>query len=48
MDKKILTMRFSNKNNPDLPPSFSLSVKKTRAVLSINGKEIKEEFNWDI
>jgi phosphoribosyl 1,2-cyclic phosphodiesterase len=48
MKKRILTMHFSNKNNPDLPSSFSLSVKKTKAVLSISGKEIKSEFNWDI
>jgi hypothetical protein len=48
MEKRILTMHFSNKNNSDLPGSFSLSVKKTRAVLSISGKEIKSEFNWDI
>jgi hypothetical protein len=48
MKKRILTMHFSNKNNSDLPGSFSLSVKKTRAVLSISGKEIKSEFNWDI
>ena len=48
MKKSILLMHFSNKNNPELPGSFSLSVKKTRAVLSISGKEIKSEFNWDI
>jgi hypothetical protein len=48
MKKRILTMHFSNKNNPDLPASFSLSANKTRAVLAINGKEIKSEFNWDI
>ena len=48
MEKHILTMQFSNKNNPDLPSSFSFSVKETRAVLSISGKEIKSEFNWDI
>ena len=48
MKKRILTMQFSNKNNQDLPSSFSLSVKEARAVLSINGKEIKSEFNWDI
>jgi len=48
MKKRILTMHFSNKNNPDLPASFSLSVKETGAVLSISGKEIKSEFNWDI
>src|SRR4029077_12100720 len=48
MKKRILAMHFSNKNNPDLPSSFSLSANKTRAVLAINGKEIKSEFNWDI
>jgi hypothetical protein len=48
MEKRVLTMRFSNKNNPDLPASFSLSVKKTKAVLSIGGKEITSEFDWDI
>src|SRR5262245_13542208 len=48
MKKEILTMHFSNKNNPDLPASFSLSVKNSKAVLSIGGKEIKSEFNWDI
>ena|SRR5215211_932863 len=49
MEKRILTMHFSNKNNPDLPASFSLSVKKTRAVLFISGKKISDEkFNWDI
>jgi hypothetical protein len=49
MEKRVLTMHFSNKNNPDLPASFSLSVKKTRAVLSISGKKISDEkFDWDI
>ena len=49
MEKRVLTMHFSNKNNPDLPASFSLSVKKARAVLSISGKKISDEkFNWDI
>jgi len=48
MKESILLMHFSNKNNPELPGSFSLSVKKTRAVLSISGKEIKSEFDWDI
>ena len=48
MEKRVLTLQFSNKNNPDLPGSFSLSVKETRAVLSISGEEIKSEFNWDI
>ena len=48
MEKRILIMHFSNKNDPNLPASFSLSANKTRAVLSISGKEIKSEFNWDI
>ena len=48
MKKRILIMRFSNKNDPDLPASFSLSANKKRAVLSIGGKEIKSEFDWDI
>jgi len=48
MKKRILTMHFSNKDNPDLPASFSLHARKTRAVLAISGKEIKSEFNWDI
>lgn len=48
MKKKILIMHFSNNGTPDLPGSFSLSVKQRRAVLSIGGKEIKSEFDWDI
>jgi hypothetical protein len=48
MKKRILVMQFSNKNDPDLPASFSLSANKTRGILSINGKKIKSEFNWDI
>jgi hypothetical protein len=48
MEKKILTMHFSNKKDPDLPASFSFSVKNTKAVLSISGKEIKSKFNWDM
>ena len=46
--KRILTMQFSNKNDPNLPASFFLSAKKTKAVLSISGKEIKSEFNWEL
>ena len=49
MKKRILRMHFSSKNDPDLPASFSLSANKTKAVLSIGGKETSdEEFNWDI
>jgi hypothetical protein len=46
MKERILLMRFSNQNAPDLPPSFSLSVKKNKAVLSINGKQIRSSFDW--
>ena len=48
MKKRILIMRFSGPNNPNLPGSFSLSVKKDDAVLVIGGKKIKGTFNWDI
>ena len=48
MKRRILTMHFSNKNDPDLPASFSLSANKTKAVLSIGDKKIKSEFDWDI
>ena len=48
MKKEILIMHFSNKNRSDLPGSFNLSVKNSKAVLSISGKEIKSEFNWEI
>jgi hypothetical protein len=46
IEKRILVMHFSNQNNPDLPCSFSLSVKKNNAVLSISGKQIKSPFGW--
>ena len=48
MKERILVVRFSNQNDPDLPSSFPLSVKKNRAVLSIKGKKIKSTFDWDI
>jgi hypothetical protein len=48
MKKRILSMHFSNKSDPDLPASFSLSANKTSAVLSVGGKKIKSEFDWDI
>ena len=41
MKKRVLTMHFSNKNDPDLAASFSLSADKTKAILSIGGKEIR-------
>ena len=46
MDEQILVMRFPKQNDPKLPPPFSLTVKKKRAVLSIKGKKIKSSFNW--
>ena len=46
MKARILRMRFSNQKKPELPPSFSLSVKKDNAVLSIKGKQIKSSFDW--
>lgn len=46
MKERILVMRFANKNDPDLPPSFSLSVKRNKAVLSIGGKRIRSSFDW--
>jgi hypothetical protein len=50
MKKEILILHFSKQNdpNPELPRSLSLTVKKDNAVLSINGKKIKGELNWDI
>ncbi len=46
MDERALDMRFSNANNPDLPPSFSLLVKKNKAMLSIKGRNIRSSFDW--
>jgi hypothetical protein len=47
MDKRALEMRFINQqSDPALPASFSLSVKKNKAVLSINGKKIRSSFDW--
>ena len=50
MKKQILILHFSKQNDPDpeLPRSLSLTVKKENGVLSINGKKIKGELNWDI
>ena len=44
--KRILTVHFKNKNEPDLPGSFSLVVKKEGGVLTIGGKRIKGSFDW--
>lgn len=46
MKTRVLIMRFSKKNVPELPPSFSFSVNKDKAVLSIKGKKIRGSFDW--
>jgi hypothetical protein len=47
MDAQVLIMSFSNrKNDPELPPSFSFSAKKKKAVLSIKGKKFRNSFDW--
>ena len=46
MKAQVLVMRFSNKNDPKLPSSFSLSVKKNKATLAIKGKKITSSFDW--
>jgi hypothetical protein len=46
MDARALELLFSNQNDPKLPSSFSLSVKKNKAVLSIKGKKIRSSFDW--
>lgn len=45
--KRILIMHFSARNKA-LPASFSLSVKKENAVLSIGGRRIKSTLDWEI
>jgi hypothetical protein len=44
MKKSILIMHFSNKNNPDLPASFSLSANNTRGILSLAATGIESAF----
>ena len=44
--KDILTVHFKNKNEPDLPASFSLVVRKKSGVLTIGGKRVKGAFDW--
>jgi hypothetical protein len=46
MNERALDMRFSNPNASDLPPSFSLLVKRNKAVLSIKGRKISSSFDW--
>jgi hypothetical protein len=45
--KQVLIMHFTNqKKDPTLPPSFSFTAKKKKAVLSVDGKKITSSFNW--
>ena len=44
--KRILILRFVNKDEPTLPKSFSLVVQKESGVLTIDGKRIKGSFDW--
>jgi hypothetical protein len=45
--KQVLVMHFTNqKKDPALPPTFSFSAKKKKAVLSIQGKKITGSFDW--
>ena len=44
--KQVLVMRFTNKNDPQAPPSFSFSAKKKKAVLTIKGKTFRSSFDW--
>jgi len=46
MNDRTLDMRFSNQTDPALPSSFSLYVKKNKALLSIQGKKIRSAFDW--
>ena len=44
--KQVLVMSFTNKNDPEAPPSFTFSAKKKKGVLTINGKTFTSEFDW--
>jgi hypothetical protein len=46
MKAQVLVMRFTNKNDPEAPPSFSFSAKKKKAVLTIKGKTFRSSFDW--
>ena len=45
-DKQVLVMHFTNKNDPEAPPSFSFSAKEKKAVLTIKGKTFRSSFDW--
>jgi hypothetical protein len=45
--KQLLIMHFTNQEkDPALPPTFSFSAKKKKAVLTIEGKTIRSSFDW--
>jgi hypothetical protein len=44
--KQVLIMRFTNKNDPQAPPSFTFSAKKKKGVLTIDGKTYRSDFDW--
>jgi hypothetical protein len=51
IEKEILVLHFSKQNDPDpeLPRSLSLTVKKEKGVLTIDGKKIKGTLgDWNI
>ena len=48
INKQVLEMHFPRQKDPSLPHSFSLSVRKENAVLSIDGKKIKSSFSWEM
>lgn len=45
-DKRLVILRFTNKDEPKLPKSFSLVVRKNSGVLTVDGKRIKGSFDW--
>ena len=45
-NKRVLILRFVNKDEPKLPRTFSLVVRKESGVLTVDGKPIKGSFDW--
>ena len=45
-DKRILILHFKNKDEPGLPKSFSLVVRKNSGVLTVDGKRVEGSFDW--
>jgi hypothetical protein len=46
VEARVLIIRFKNPGNPNLPGSFTLTIKGRRGVLRIGGKRISGEFDW--